>query len=108
MDVYVLRFPSTETRIPVTGGWNMIAPYHNALATSGVSTVNSVSNRIATSFFHYSSGYGVATALNLGGGYWVKVDADGFLHRLARHRFGLLMLMGLGWLRIGRKRSQPS
>jgi hypothetical protein len=86
---YWLKFDTTQNlqisgsraasnTIPVESGWNLIGPFDENTPVSGITS--SPSGIISSSFFGYNNGYTMATALEYGEGYWVKVDLAGFLN----------------------------
>ncbi len=62
---------------PLAGasGWNMIGGYELSVATAGVTT-NPLGLQSGP-IYKYSSGYAVATTLDPGYGYWIKLTGDG-------------------------------
>ena len=85
---YWIRFSGNQT-VPITGlvnnvdtiavsdGWNMVGSISSPVA---VSSVMSIPNGLVTSqFFGYSNGYQVASTIQPGSGYWVKVNGSGSL-----------------------------
>jgi hypothetical protein len=62
---------------PVAGaaGWNLFGGYELSVSTSGLTT--NPSGLITGSVYKYSSGYQVATTLDPGYGYWVKLTGAG-------------------------------
>jgi agmatine/peptidylarginine deiminase len=65
------------THAPLAGesGWNMIGGYELSVATTGVTT--NPPGLQQGSIFKYSGGYQVATTLDPGYGYWIKLSAAG-------------------------------
>jgi N-acetylneuraminic acid mutarotase len=61
--------------IPGTIGWNLIGGYETSVATSGMTTTPP--GLIVFPLYRYSSGYQVATTLDPGYGYWVKLSGAG-------------------------------
>jgi hypothetical protein len=86
---YWIKYPSAASvnipgsslssqSIPVSEGWNLVG---SITAPIGVSSVTSTPPGLITgNFFGYQGGYTVADSIVPGGGYWVKVSADGQLH----------------------------
>ncbi len=85
---YWVRFGSSQS-VPITGypvqvdtitvypGWNMVGSIG---ASVPVASVTSIPGGLITSqFFFYQGGYVVATTVDPGLGYWVKVNATGKL-----------------------------
>ena len=71
----------TAIDIPVALGWNMIGSVTDPVT---VSTITSTPSGIVNSnYFGYSGGYNVATSIQPGAGYWVRVSAPGTLHLLS-------------------------
>ncbi len=64
--------------IPAAEGWNMIGGYENNAATSGLTTTPP--GLISGSVFGYSGGYQVATTLDPGYGYWIKLTGAGVIN----------------------------
>jgi uncharacterized delta-60 repeat protein len=56
-------------------GWNLIGGYEDTVSTAGLTT--NPSGLISGPVFKYSSGYSVATTLDPGYGYWVKLTGAG-------------------------------
>ncbi|NWG27626.1 MAG: T9SS type A sorting domain-containing protein [Ignavibacteriaceae bacterium] len=61
--------------IPGTSGWNLVGGYEASVATSGMTTTPP--GLIIFPVYKYSSGYQVATTLDPGYGYWVKLSGAG-------------------------------
>lgn len=61
--------------ITVTPGWNLFGGYENIVSTSSLSTIPT--GIIAGPVYKFSNGYQVATTLNPGYGYWVRMNASG-------------------------------
>jgi hypothetical protein len=61
--------------IPGTIGWNLIGGYEASVATSGMTTTPP--GLIVFPVYKYSGGYQVATTLDPGYGYWVKLSGAG-------------------------------
>lgn len=85
---YWLRFPAANlfticggptgaVSIPLSAGWNLIAPFNTEVSSSAVTTVPS--GIINSPFYSYSGSYQVATALTPGKGYWVRSSQAGVL-----------------------------
>ncbi|MCO5195836.1 MAG: LamG domain-containing protein [Anaerolineae bacterium] len=86
---YWLKFDAAETvsvcgqsapvsnSIAVSAGWNMIGIYDSSVAVGDITASAAIT--IESSFYGYTGGYVVATDLEPGQGYWVKVSADGTL-----------------------------
>ncbi len=56
-------------------GWNLIGGYENSVSTSGLSTVPP--GLISGPVYKYSGGYQVASSLDPGYGYWIKLTGSG-------------------------------
>ncbi|MGE5363721.1 MAG: M6 family metalloprotease domain-containing protein [Bacteroidota bacterium] len=75
-------FPLTGSNIgvqtiPVKTGWNMIGLYNSE---SSVENISSTPDGIIVSqYYEYGSDYNISSVLQPGKGYWVKVNADGYL-----------------------------
>jgi hypothetical protein len=71
------EWPSSGIQIvthnPLTGaaGWNLIGGYENIVATANLTTTPS--GQISGPVYKYSGGYQVATTLDPGYGYWIKL-----------------------------------
>jgi hypothetical protein len=63
--------------IYVSPGWNMIGSMYLPVSVSGITS--NPPGMITSSFFGYSQGYLVASSLEPGAGYWVKVNQPGSL-----------------------------
>jgi hypothetical protein len=65
------------THDPIAGasGWNLFGGYETSVATTGLTT--NPPGLITGSVYKYSGGYQVATTLEPGYGYWVKLTAAG-------------------------------
>jgi hypothetical protein len=85
---YWLKFPSAQTveidgyslaadTIPLFTGWNIVGAISDAVPVSGVTTVPG--GILASSFFEYGTGYGIADSLRPGKGYFVQASDDGIL-----------------------------
>jgi hypothetical protein len=61
--------------ITAASGWNLFGGYETSVATSGLST--NPPGLITGSVYKYSGGYQVATTLEPGYGYWVKLNGAG-------------------------------
>ncbi len=84
---YWLKFDAAETvsvcgqsapvsnSIAVSAGWNMIGIYDSSVAVGDITASAAIT--IESPFYGYTGGYVVATDLEPGQGYWVKVSADG-------------------------------
>lgn len=83
---YWVRYPATATfnisgsevpgsTINVAAGWNMIGPYMYNIPVEEVITVPT--GIINSSFFGFNNGYVLATTLEKGKGYWVRVSQAG-------------------------------
>jgi len=68
----------THDSIPVTLGWNLIGGYETIVATSNLTTTPP--NLINSPVYKYSGGYQVATTLDPGYGYWVKLSEAGVIN----------------------------
>ncbi len=62
--------------IPVNTGWNMIGSISDQISSSSVVPVGTT---MLTSFFAFNNGYQVASTIDPGLGYWVKVSTSGTL-----------------------------
>ena len=65
----------THSPISAASGWNLFGGYETSVATSGLTTIPS--GLISGSVYKYSGGYAVATTLDPGYGYWVKLTGAG-------------------------------
>lgn len=68
--------------IAVSTGWRMIGSISSSIDTSGAHITPSPSNLRASNVFKYNNGYTVASTIEPGSGYWVKVNGSGsfFMH----------------------------
>lgn len=84
---YWLRFGSVETlmqtggtrnvdTIDVNTGWNMIGSLSNPVPTSSIMAIGTATR---SSYFGYSGVYSIASALEPGKAYWIKVSGPGKL-----------------------------
>jgi hypothetical protein len=85
---YWLKFDSARTftftgnpilseSIHVIAGWNLIGSVSASIAVTTISA--SVPEMITGNFFTFGTSYAPVDTLRPGGGYWVKVNQDGFL-----------------------------
>ncbi len=85
---YWIKFPSLQTlNIPGTprtsqsltlpAGWNLIGAVSSSVPVSSIAT--NPPGILATGFFGYSGSYSLATSLEPGKGYWVKLSSGGSL-----------------------------
>jgi hypothetical protein len=85
---YWVKYPSSQGvtysgiakdsfHIGVKTGWNMVGSLYSDIDRSKVSGFNT---SLASNFFGFNAGYFVATTLQAGKGYWVKVTQDGQLY----------------------------
>ncbi|MCX8009599.1 MAG: hypothetical protein N3A61_00455, partial [Ignavibacteria bacterium] len=86
---YWVKFPSSKTlnltgtsvsnkTISVNQGWNLIGPFNNNVPIGSITSTPP--NIIASNFYGYNNGYFVASELNPGIGYWIKVSQNGTLN----------------------------
>ena len=61
--------------IAAASGWNLFGGYENSVSTSGLTT--NPPGLITGSVYKYSGGYQVATTIDPGYGYWVKLTGAG-------------------------------
>ncbi len=64
--------------IPALSGWNMFAGYEQSVPTSGLTTTPS--GLITGNVYKYGTGYTIATQLEPGYGYWVKLTGSGSIN----------------------------
>jgi hypothetical protein len=75
--VPVFGAPLLYHLVDVQAGWNLIGSVSEGVSAAGV---HALGTTILTPFYGYGpSGYGAATLISPGHGYWVKVGADGGL-----------------------------
>lgn len=86
---YWLKFSAAQS-VPVSGGtrtsdsvivrtgWNMIGSLTFPISTASITTSAGVT--ISSPFYGYQNGYSVATIIEPGKAYWVKVTANGKLY----------------------------
>jgi hypothetical protein len=65
----------THNPIPGTSGWNLIGGYENSVSTAGITTIPA--GLISGPVYRYSGGYQVATTLDPGYSYWIKLTGAG-------------------------------
>gem|GEM_PF-520640 len=75
--VSVTGFNFTLDTITVTSGWNMIGSLSVSIPVANVGAIPG--GLITSNFFNYGGSYNVATTLDPGRGYWVKVNQNGKL-----------------------------
>ncbi|MBN1480276.1 T9SS type A sorting domain-containing protein [candidate division KSB1 bacterium] len=68
----------SERRVPVVAGWNIIGPFDTDVMTSEITS--EPAGIVESSFFGFNGGYQIATTLQAGKGYWVKVRQNGTLN----------------------------
>lgn len=69
--------PITNRDISVNTGWNIIGPFESDVAVSAITS--EPAGIVSSAYFGYNNGYGAATILSVGKGYWVKVSQSGKL-----------------------------
>ncbi len=65
----------THDPLTAVSGWNLIGGYELSVATAGVTT--NPPGLQSGPIYKYAAGYQVATTLDPGYGYWIKLDAGG-------------------------------
>jgi hypothetical protein len=78
--------PLAMDTIPVAKGWNMIGSVGSAVAAAAIAEVPP--GIVVSSYFGYDGAYAVASSIEPGQGYWVKVSDNGNL--LLNPLFGIL------------------
>lgn len=76
--VNVTGSPVASTTIPVVAGWNLIGAYDKDIAVSSITSTPA--NIIASMFYGYSNEYIIPVTLEVGKGYWIKVNSNGVLN----------------------------
>ncbi|MDI6804734.1 MAG: choice-of-anchor D domain-containing protein [Bacteroidota bacterium] len=86
---YWLKFPTSQS-VPISGairtsdslivrtGWNMIGSLSVPISITNVTRSPGVN--LSSPFYGYQNGYSVATTIEPGRAYWIKVSADGKLY----------------------------
>ncbi len=75
--VPVTGFNFTLDTISVTAGWNMIGSLSASIPVANIGSIPG--GMITSDFFNYSGSYNIATTIEPGRGYWVKVNQNGKL-----------------------------
>ncbi len=87
---YWLKFPPSSTSVPMSGlarstdsvsvlpGWNMIGSLTLPFGTDKITPSSGVV--VTSPYYGYNNGYQIATTINPGKAYWVKVSVGGKLY----------------------------
>lgn len=98
-----LNYSNVE-QISAFAGWNMIGCYEYPIAVSNITT--NPAGLITSSIFYYTpgAGYGIASQLTAGNGYWVYMDAPGTIilpeRSLGKQNISVKNIIGENWGRI--------
>ncbi len=79
-DISSLSIPVGGGPGGVGAGWNLVGSISHPISAVSVATVGTT---ILSNFFGYTNGYFVATTIEPGKGYWVKVSGPGSLEMLS-------------------------
>ena len=77
-NVSMTGFLISNASIPVQAGWNLIGSISTSVPVGSITS--DPPGMVASNFFGYESGYKVATQIDPGKGYWIKVNQSGTLH----------------------------
>lgn len=69
--------PVADKRISVNAGWNIIGPFESNVLTSDITS--EPAGIVQSDYFEFENGYKIATELQVGKGYWIKVSQAGAL-----------------------------
>lgn len=69
--------PVENKIVQVRSGWNLIGGFDSDLSVSAITT--QPPNILQSNFFGYNNGYFIASSIDRGKGYWIKVSQDGNL-----------------------------
>lgn len=75
--VNVIGYKTQSYSLNLNGGWNLFGTFDFNIHTNDVQT--NPPNIIVSNFFKYDKGYKVAETLEVGKGYWVKLNQPGTL-----------------------------
>ncbi len=67
--------PLDSIIINVKTGWNLIGPLHTNIPVESIST--NPDGIISSYFYGYNNGYHIASVLEKGNGYWIKISSNG-------------------------------